>query len=689
MPREKVDNSGKGNCMYYAYSISLMYFLLNKRNPEFAEQIFTKLELSELQKKQLHALLKNPQKLHFSAEQIATIIEPILGEATRRMAALQVKEELLHKPKRSSLLTAINYGLLYLFRLELEKNQSPLAVLFEDQEFNLPDYTEAEIYKVFNIRKPDSELHQHMAKHYPTIIDRYFAEWSTQAEKIYQEKLALLKRKIIEEYEVQQQFIKDLLQEGKLDFPQVINKFVSQWDLFLQKTYEESDKTLSKIDLAKKPELRYQFLHRLLPKKELSFIEAKAQYPQEWEAYVAKIVKEEIFTQEEIQAHILHQRLFCKEIIQNKTLPFKEVIKDHQTAWLALIEKLYQDQKDSIRKDELSVTPFYHNAFLSNLVFETASQFFTANNNLNINKYIAHLDTNTVWGSEETLINLHDYLQGRQEYPNGNDGVDIVYDNEMLLEIYHNGVPSSGSQLRRPDLLLNNLGRFHWVSLVEPSAARVSSPTENHAKKTVVFKLEDKSKEEDSRLSIHLSQANKTTNQSTTDPISPTENRMAHLTFCGFNTYLEQLEEKAALLVKKSVKASEEAFNLCARLAEERKKFIAPNATMSTKEFAERCQGLIKEAPKCHLEKHRGIGIILNGILNALICLANIALRTGNFIYGRYELIDPNRINTESIKQVKAIDVSLEALKAIRARDDQKLIGLPPLAVAPESPRFK
>lgn len=42
-----VDNSGKGNCLYYAYSISLMYYLRAKNNVKITEDIFNKLGLKE------------------------------------------------------------------------------------------------------------------------------------------------------------------------------------------------------------------------------------------------------------------------------------------------------------------------------------------------------------------------------------------------------------------------------------------------------------------------------------------------------------------------------------------------------------------------------------------------------------------------------------------------------------------
>ncbi len=175
MSHEMVDNSGQGNCMYYAYSISLMYFLLKKRDALLADKIFVRLELNSASKEKLLALLDNKELTRFTLSQIRHIIEPILGPATRKIAAEQLKQKFIENPKDTSLFSSLNYGMVYLLGKELEKRQSPLADLIQDNDFNMPDYTLAEIYKLFSITSP--ELQQHIIAHYNAIIDKYYAGW--------------------------------------------------------------------------------------------------------------------------------------------------------------------------------------------------------------------------------------------------------------------------------------------------------------------------------------------------------------------------------------------------------------------------------------------------------------------------------------------------------------------------------
>ena len=91
-----VDNNGDGNCMYYAYGISLMYFLRLKNDRKTTEDIFSKLKLNEEQKFSLRTLLSKALHKTFSKNEVDTIIEPILGKATRIVAAEWTVEE-FHK----------------------------------------------------------------------------------------------------------------------------------------------------------------------------------------------------------------------------------------------------------------------------------------------------------------------------------------------------------------------------------------------------------------------------------------------------------------------------------------------------------------------------------------------------------------------------------------------------------------
>ena len=591
MTGKTVNNSGKGNCMYYAYSISLMYFLLKKREPETAEKIFTRLELTEGQKSQLHALLNDKSLTRFDDDQIEKIIEPILGVATRKIAAEQTKERFIKQAKDTPLFSALNYGMIFLFRRILESQSSPLASLLENASFDDPDYRDDEIFKFLqDNRKTLDELEEFFLLSSFGIIDKLNAEWDERVQKVF--------------------------------------KFNKQ----------------------------------------------------------------------------------------------------------GLIK---------ITKEEIAKDPFYKQQFLEELIGEKTIEFLTKDANQNINLYAAHLNTNYRWGSEETLLLLHRYVQGEQQVLLAPDKWDFPVETNICLVIYNNGIPKSGDVHKNPDMIVNNLHNAHWVSLVELGEAspslkksplveigRVSPPlvdkTDPQVVKTVPLvdkvnllvdpnsPLVDQTSPLVDRASPLVDQASPLVDQAAsplvdqTSPLvvkisplvdqasslvdqasplaqskviasspsakSPTELRMQHLTFCGFDTYLKQLENKTREFLSPYPKESAEAFVICHGLNEVRNKFIARQSTMTTKEFSTECQRIIQIAPKTHLQDHRGIGKILNGMMNALIFLANAFIGIGNLFYGKFELIDPNRIQTESIKQVNGIAVSLEALKAIRARDTQKTI---------------
>lgn len=146
-----VDNSGKGNCMYYAYSISLMYFLRTKRDSNTTEDIFNKLKLKDDEKINLRKLLATKRHIEFTHEEITTIIEPILGRTTRNLAAEHTRNEFNTSPESTPVFTNAQYGFEYCFKVLLDANGSDLASLI-DHGFTNPDYTEAEIYRVLGMQ---------------------------------------------------------------------------------------------------------------------------------------------------------------------------------------------------------------------------------------------------------------------------------------------------------------------------------------------------------------------------------------------------------------------------------------------------------------------------------------------------------------------------------------------------------
>ena len=133
--------------MYYAYSISLMYFLRARNDRGITSAIFDKLNLEPSQKNTLVKVLKKSPTETFSPSDTKNIIEPILGAATRKLAASATKKEFKKAPRNTSLFAAATYGIEYYFKLALQKRGSHLAQ-YIDNDFTNTDFTNAEIYKL-------------------------------------------------------------------------------------------------------------------------------------------------------------------------------------------------------------------------------------------------------------------------------------------------------------------------------------------------------------------------------------------------------------------------------------------------------------------------------------------------------------------------------------------------------------
>jgi hypothetical protein len=371
-------------------------------------------------------------------------------------------------------------------------------------------------------------------------------------------------------------------------------------------------------------------LQLLLPKRKINFREATERFPEEWTKYVDKLCEERTFTREEIITHNIYQQRFRKEIEDKINLKFEDVIHQHRDEWSARVEHIYAAKKESVGKAATTNDVFYQEQFLTDLIKEVTIEFFKANNNANLDQYQAHLNVNFQWGSEENLLLLHDYLQGKREFRDNNDLVQREYDTEILLEIYEDWLPKSGAPTQRPDMVLNNLHNVHWVSIVE---SENSTP--------VIVK-------------------------------NPSEQRMEQLKLCGFNAYLQKLSDKHKELEVKDSLASDEAKHIFDKLFAVREQFITEESNMSPAEFAEECQDILDSSSTAHLQIHRGIGLILNGLINAAVFMANMFIGAGNLFYGRFELIDFNLLPTDSIKQVQSLENSVKALIKIRMIEDKK-----------------
>lgn len=204
-----VDNSGKGNCLYYAYSISLMYYLRAKNNVRITEDIFNKLGLKEEGRASLRKLLSKDHDRAFTREEIKTIIEPILGRATRDLAAEHTKIEFKSSPHDTPIFSSLHYAVEFGFKRALQINESELALLI-DNDFSNPDYTEAEIYKVSGLL---DALQEYILTRTPAVIEEFNRQWESKKQELKEQSLTE------KEIQVHQATILDnILRKETIDF---------------------------------------------------------------------------------------------------------------------------------------------------------------------------------------------------------------------------------------------------------------------------------------------------------------------------------------------------------------------------------------------------------------------------------------------------------------------------------------
>ena len=786
--------------------------MLNKRDKTTSEAVFSKLELSEEQKQQLHALLEDQSITGFTHRQIKDVIEPILGPATRMIGARQTKAYFLKNPLTTSLHASTNHGMIYLFRKLLEQNQSEFVPIMKNNQFSNPDYVNAEIYKLFNINRIDCELNQHIAKHYQSVIDKFKTGWPARVDMVYAERLKVLKKQIELDYKLQQEFISHLFQEGTLNFPKVIENFQKEWNARVDEIYAAENQTRSKEDINSDQIIQRQFLKELLPQKPINFDKAIQLFPQEWAQRIEKLYLENHrkISKEELSEEDTYREAFLKEVQAKTSLNFLDVIDQHRDEWDERVNGVFAVKSTPITKEATSIDPFYQERFFIDLLKEVTTDFFTANNNAYLDRYEAHLNTNYQWGTEDTLALLHTYVQGERTVRDAEGRFSQEYDTKISLSIFSNGVRKSGARKNNPDMILNNRNNVHWVSIVRPAQLVIQAEEElqqsttqevgdtTKAKVIVaseqdsldpfadLFKFDDESVDFDednldfasefggfggefggldgapngfndqfdglddlAALALDAtSKAQDAANQfvdatgqtqdatgqtqdaadqtqdatgqtqdaadqtqdaadqtqdaadqtqGVTDKAKNTnthqiddeasdqlpdavdaieqlkpithEEKLKILKEFSFDTYLDKLQRKESLFKDKYPLASKEAGVIYQQLNKEKEQFIAENSTITPKEFADNCQEIIRKADKSELNNHRGIKKILNGILNALIFIANLFVLLGNTM-GQYELIDSNRIKTNSIEDINKLSTSLNALKAMRGRSD-------------------
>lgn len=182
----RVDNLGRGNCMYYAYAISLSYFLKNTKNINLASQIFKRLELTETHTCSLLKILdgysQNPEQ-NFS-KQALNDIQIILGPALRNFAGNSIYKLFKASPYDTNLFAAA------IFQIRKEIATPPTSLIEHIESSELIDragnYTQAEIFRTPGIIKA-------MQNYAINIKERLEKEFDAQSDqKTKKDKLIIL-----------------------------------------------------------------------------------------------------------------------------------------------------------------------------------------------------------------------------------------------------------------------------------------------------------------------------------------------------------------------------------------------------------------------------------------------------------------------------------------------------------------
>jgi hypothetical protein len=278
-------------------------------------------------------------------------------------------------------------------------------------------------------------------------------------------------------------------------------------------------------------------------------------------------------------------------------------------------------------KSHLNKDHYYHNQFLSSLIYQTALDFFTANNNENIDKYVAHLSKEFVWGSEETLILLHNYIQNPEEHVTQSNQIEIRYNNEISLAIYSNGVLKSGLPDHASDIELNNLNNRHWLSFVQLPESEQKKQATSESEDLFYGRLFDPTQEEPFDDALIIVEPENDLVQFTTDETAlvPFEEKIDYLESSKFNTYLNLFKEKIANLEKTSPQspAHEEAQTIYDALV-----ILKTNCLNKQNNALEQLctqgRNILANAPQTELQKHRGIKLIFNELSNALFFIENV-----------------------------------------------------------------
>jgi hypothetical protein len=362
----------------------------------------------------------------------------------------------------------------------------------------------------------------------------------------------------------------------------------------------------------------------------------------------------------------------------------------------AEIDALLAKVRPALTLDEINKSDFHKAIFLNELIRDLTIEFFTANGYANLKTYITHLNTQGIWGTEETLLLLNTALQGEQEVRGADGKVSFVPKATLALQIFRNGRPAvDPDQDFVPDLVLDNEHQTFWVSRLPPiSPAKENeytfdAPKKPDAEETPKNKPESEA-DKPQPQSAPVIAAQKPEEQENGFipplPMPPNEpvkanvvvppssgaedepavlaaikqKKIVALEQCGFTAKLKELEDKIKELQDKGYPAAaDEAQYIYNSLVGKKEEFVDEQSSLTPRQFSKQCIQLINTAPQTELINHRGVGKVITALLNALFAVCTIGIP--QLIYGRFTLFNP--LPTDSYNKIHAFKESAHTLK--------------------------
>ena len=413
-PRTRINNKGEGDCMYYSYGISLMYYLRAKASKVITGSVFNNLGLKDEDIKTLNDLLK--QKKNFSSGDLGTI-QNILGPILRNVNAEATKKEFKADPISTSLYTAAIEGLENSFKKSLGNDYS-----FIKSDFTDPLITQAEIFSAANLGTKKA-------------MDDFAIRNSADVKAKFTERLPIVLA--AKQAEKLCAIIKIDIDPSRMS--------TDDLETFLQKKSPQ-------LSLKGSPAIiTYNGDHYFAAQdgeRNIRKITTNKGIPNEYAIKPEKINELSALTSKMTSS----SEPFVFEMADEAQLKSIQNITNRKTGPLSILEEKYIKQN-----------------LITSIISEKTLKFFSENEDFWLNKYISHLKKRfIVWGTVDDLNRLHSSVCGERKETDALGK--IVFNQDCDISLGINNPSSEYINYRgEPDIVLCNENNRHWTSLIADS----------------------------------------------------------------------------------------------------------------------------------------------------------------------------------------------------------------------------